>query len=161
MNPASPPDTPSEWSKFAPLPPRLRNHAASFDVENMAAASSSTSVSPDASFLPDDGVAKNAPSVSNPTNTPNPSITDGESESVQRGLVFAPLPDQFLCQKRKCQERRERRNLAPRHLFSAHWRPMKIGKRQMLVLDLTICCPDCGYEHHDTRVPPEWEEVYK
>lgn len=154
MNPASQPDTPSEWSKFSPLPPRLRSQTALPESANSAAATpSSTSVLPD------------TPTFSTTTDTPNSNLTADANESApsDNALEQSPkdFPDHFLCQSRKCQERRERRHLAPQHLFRAHWRPMKIGKRYTQVLDLTISCPDCGYEHHDTLVPPEWEEVSK
>lgn len=172
MNPASPPDTPSEWSKFSPLPSRLRNSVALPESETVAAADpSSASITLDASILsdtrvvPDARVPLDANSVLIQIDTVNSTATEPPAAPMPASVVSGDFgeraaesfSDHFVCQNRKCQERRERRQQAPRHLFTAHWRPMKIGKRQVPVLDLTIACPDCGYEHHDTLVPPEWD----
>lgn len=144
MNPASQPDSPSEWSKFAPLPPRLRSHSPLSQTENLA---DDTPSSETASTEPTNALEHiKAP------------VSEIENSTTARGKIdsTALTTDQFVCQNRKCQERRERRALAPRPLFDAHWRALKIGKRQSLVLDLAVRCPDCEIEHVYTLVPPEW-----
>lgn len=161
MNSASQPDTPSEWSKFAPLPPRLRSNSESPLTENLAADDSSfqTALSSSQTAVP------NSPDPSNnqialtlpplDASTPLHSVL----EALESAAHVHPT-DKFVCQNRKCQDKRERHGKPPRPLFSAQWRAMKIGKRQTLVLDLAVRCPDCEVEHHATLVPPEWLEEH-
>src|SRR4051812_32613268 len=140
MNSASQPDTPSEWSKFAPLRPRQRSLSElEITQDPSAASSSSESVTPDA--LQEVGSASPAPAL--------------PAEQAPEVLLLTPKTfptDRFDCQNRKCREKREQRALSPRHLLSAHWRAMRIGKRASLVLDLSVQCPDCNLEHHYTLV---------
>lgn len=144
MNPASQPDSPSEWSKFAPLPPRLSSHSPLSETENLAddtPSSESASTEPAAAL--------------EPIETPVSEVENSTSARVAFDAVTMTA-DQFVCQNRKCKERRARRALAPRPLFDAHWRALRVGKRQSLVLDLAVRCPDCEIEHVYTLVPPEW-----
>ena len=143
MNSASQPDTPSEWSKFAPLPPRLRSNSALPLTENLAAADPSSET---ASTL----------STTVPDNLTAP-VLDLPGETLLPEPAAPPHPaDQFVCQNRKCQDKRERHGKSPRPLFSAQWRAMKIGKRRTLVVELAVRCPECDFEHRATLVPPEW-----
>jgi hypothetical protein len=150
MNSASQPDTP-EWSKFAPLRSRLRSNSELPQTENLAAADpSSQTVSPLVAVTP--------VTVAIPIEAPV--LDDGMNPLVAFSAPAHPA-EQFVCHNRKCQDRRERHGKAPRPLYSAHWRSMKIGKRHTLVLDLTIRCPDCNFEHRATLFPPEWMDAKK
>ncbi len=147
MDSASQPDSPSEWSKFAPLPQRLHSSSPLSETENLTA---------------DTPCAETAPTETTPAQDPiKSSLFEITDTPGARGVIdSSALPaDQFVCQNRKCKERRERRALAPRPLFAAHWRALRIGKRQALVLDLMVRCPDCELEHVYTLVPPAWLEV--
>ena len=148
MNSASQPDSPSEWSKFAPLPPRPPSRSPRSETENSADDTPCLeTASPDPVIAPD---------------PIEPPLAESENLDGARGLIDSTTltSDQFVCQNRKCKERRERRALSPRPLFVARWRALKIGKRQSLVLDLAVRCPDCEYEHVYTLVPPEWLESH-
>jgi len=165
MNPASQTDTPSEWSKFAPLPLRPRGNSPVPEPENLAAVETSYESTPPTSgpVSEDPSPISDSPSASGSatpvSNSLIASTIDAPSDGTEchaASMVIAHPIDRFLCQNRKCQERRERRGQSPRSLFSAHWRAMKIGKRHTLVVDLAFTCPDCEHEQHATLVPPEW-----
>lgn len=176
MNTASQPDTPSEWSKFSPLPPRLRSHVALENSETTAAADpSSTGALPSARVpagvvaslqdaeSPNDSRSPNSSTSPNGSTNPIANANTADTSADFDAPVFLAnavegVADSLDCHNRKCEERRERRSLPPRRLFTANWRPMKIGKRRALVLELTVRCPECGFEHHATLVPPEWKD---
>ncbi len=140
MNSASQPDSTSEWSKFAPLPSRLRRDALSSTTE------------PHLDTPPDSADA------SSPSKAPNDStieIQTAPAAILPRGEFVAPPAEEFTCQNRKCLAHREKHGRSPRPLYSAQWREMKIGKQHRFVLDLKITCPDCGFAHVHTLIPPD------
>lgn len=149
MNSASQPDTPSEWSKFAPLRPRQTGSSRLESSDELAVASpSSESVTPDAEIESGETVSSSA-------------MPSGTATEVSLLTATTYPPEQFTCGNRRCVDKRARHRLPPRPLLSAHWRAMKIGKRETLVLDLTVPCPDCNLEHLYTLVPPEWLDAQK
>src|SRR5262245_32824834 len=145
MNSASQPDSSSEWSKFTPLSPRPRSDALAPSPEH-SVGTYPDSVSPDSkSTILGDSVSPD----------PDSAIPGDSAEPLSYSEEFTHLPDEFACQNRKCAERRAKRDLGLRPLFSATWRQMKIGKTHRLVLDIAIRCPDCDFQHQHTLIPPE------
>ena len=140
MNSASQPDSTYEWSKFAPLPPRLRRDALSPTTE------------PRLDTPPD---SADAESSSKAPNDSTIEIQTLPAANPPRGEMVAPPAEEFTCQNRKCLARREKHGHLARPLYSAQWREMKIGKHHRFVLDLKMTCPDCGFEHVHTLIPPD------
>lgn len=140
MNSASQPDSTSEWSKFAPLPSRLRRDALSSTTE------------PRVDTPPESADAES------PSKAPNDSTIEIQTLPTAispRGEFTAPPAEEFTCQNRKCLARRAKHGQAARPLYSAQWREMKIGKHHRFVLDLKMTCPDCGFAHVHTLIPPD------